>query len=398
MTISEKLNSYERVYIQVDLDAIKENVQNMKANIAPETKMMAVIKTDGYGHGAVPIAQVLEDYDYIFGYAVATPEEAMALRVANITKPILILGYTFPYAYDSMALQQIRPAVFREDSLPLLNQSAKKCQTKMKVHIKVDTGMGRIGITPDVYGIEFIKKVLSYDHLEIEGIFTHFANADVADKTNVNAQLKRFSDFVEQVEQTLKITIPIKHCANSAAIMELPNANKNLVRAGITLYGLYPSDEVDKNTVSLRPALSLFSKIVFVKEIHEGQGISYGSTYIAKEDRKVATIPVGYGDGYPRSLSNKGHVLIRGKKAPILGRVCMDQFMVDVTDIPDVKEGDVVTLLGRDGEEQITAEYLGDLSVRFNYELVCDLGKRIPRAFMENGKIKCVKDYFGNYY
>ena len=398
MTLAEKLNSYERVYIQVDLDAIKENVEHMKENIAPDTKMMAVIKTDGYGHGAVPIAQVLEDYDYMFGFAVATPEEAMALRVANITKPILILGYTFPYAYDSMALQQIRPAIFREDSLPLLNNAAKKCQTKMRVHVKVDTGMGRIGITPDAAGIDFIRKVLTYDHLEIEGIFTHFANADVTDKTNVKEQLKRFSDFVDEVERTLQIHIPIKHCSNSAAIMELPEANKNLVRAGITLYGLYPSDEVDKKTVPLRPALSLFSKVVFVKKIHEGQGISYGSTYVAKEDRRVATIPVGYGDGYPRSLSNKGHVLIRGKKAPILGRVCMDQFMVDVTDIPDVTEGDNVTLLGRDGDEQITAEFLGELSGRFNYELVCDLGKRIPRAFMEDGKIKCVKDYFGNYY
>lgn len=394
MTMEEELPGFcERGFVEVDLDAIRENMIHMKANIAPETKMIGVIKTDGYGHGSVPIAKHLEDLDFVWGYAIATPEEAIQLRKAGIKKPLLILGYTFPYCYENLVKYEIRPAVFREDSLDKLNRAAVKLRKPVSVHIKVDTGMSRIGITPDREGLAFIKRVLEYRMINIEGIFTHFARADEEDKTNAFEQLRIYQDFVKMAEEKLSIHIPMKHCSNSAGIIEMPQANMDVVRAGITLYGLYPSDEVKKDIVKLLPALSLYSKVVYVKKIQKGQSVSYGGTYTAESERVVATIPIGYGDGYPRTLSGKGYVLIHGKKAPILGRVCMDQFMVDITDIPSVKEGDRVVLLGFDGNEHISAEELGRLSGRFNYELVCDLGKRLPRVYQKNKKISEYLEY-----
>ena len=395
--LQEKLESYQRVWAEVDLDAIWENMVHMKENIAEKTKILAVIKTDGYGHGGVPIAKMLEQLDFMFGYAAATYEEAHVLREAGVKKPILILGYTFPYCYEELIREEIRPAVYRRDTVEELVAAAAKVGQKAKVHIKVDTGMGRIGITPDEEGLEFVRFLMGHPELEVEGIFTHFAKSDEADKTSANHQLELFQNFIDKIQTELGITIPVKHCSNSAAILEMPQANMDMVRAGITTYGLYPSEEVSKDIVPLRAAMSLYSHIVYCKTIHAGQSVSYGGLFTAQKDTRVATIPVGYGDGYPRSLSGKGYVLIRGKKAPILGRVCMDQFMVDVSEIPGVMEGDKVTLLGVDGTERITAEELGELSGRFNYEFVCDLGKRIPRVYIQHGEITEVRDYFENF-
>lgn len=395
--LQEKLESYQRVWAEVDLDAIWENMVHMKENIAENTKILAVIKTDGYGHGGVPIAKMLEQLDFMFGYAAATYEEAHVLREAGVKKPILILGYTFPYCYEELIREEIRPAVYRRDTVEELVAAAAKVGQKAKVHIKVDTGMGRIGITPDEEGLEFVRFLIEHPELEVEGIFTHFAKSDEADKTSANHQLELFQNFIDKIQTELGITIPVKHCSNSAAILEMPQANMDMVRAGITTYGLYPSEEVSKDIVPLRAAMSLYSHIVYCKTIHAGQSVSYGGLFTAQKDTRVATIPVGYGDGYPRSLSGKGYVLIRGKKAPILGRVCMDQFMVDISEIPGVMEGDKVTLLGVDGTERITAEELGELSGRFNYEFVCDLGKRIPRVYRQHGEITEVRDYFENF-
>ena len=395
--LQEKLESYQRVWAEVDLDAIWENMVHMKENIAEKTKILAVIKTDGYGHGGVPIAKMLEQLDFMFGYAAATYEEAHVLREAGVKKPILILGYTFPYCYEELIREEIRPAVYRRDTVEELVAAAAKVGQKAKVHIKVDTGMGRIGITPDEEGLEFVRFLMGHPELEVEGIFTHFAKSDVEDKTSAYHQLELFQNFIDRIQTELGLTIPVKHCSNSAAILEMPQANMDMVRAGITTYGLYPSEEVSKDIVPLRAAMSLYSHIVYCKTIHAGQSVSYGGLFTAQKDTRVATIPVGYGDGYPRSLSGKGYVLIRGKKAPILGRVCMDQFMVDVSEIPGVMEGDKVTLLGVDGTERITAEELGELSGRFNYEFVCDLGKRIPRVYIQHGEITEVRDYFENF-
>lgn len=393
---------YQRVYAEVNLDAITSNLEHMKANIAPKTTIMAVIKTDGYGHGAVPIARELEGIDYLSGFAVATAEEALILRQAGIQKPILILGYTFPYSYESLIREEIRMTVFRSDTLKELSEvvkllGEKGIKKKARIHIKVDTGMSRIGIRTDEEGLSFVKEALETEEIETEGIFTHFARADETDKCPAQKQLTEFEEFLEKIKLETGKRIPIWHCSNSAGIIELPRANMDMVRAGIILYGLWPSDQVRQDIVKLTPVLSLYSRIVYVKEIEAGTPVSYGGTYTAASTMRVATIPVGYGDGYPRGLSGKGHVLVHGRKAPVLGRVCMDQFMVDVTDIPEAAQGDKVTLLGRDGQEEITAEMIGELSGRFNYEFVCGLGKRIPRVYTKGGKILCTRDYYQDF-
>lgn len=387
------LERYQRVYAAVDLSAVRWNMERMHENLSPGTQMIGVIKTDGYGHGAVPIGRELETLPYVYGYATATAEEAFILRRAGLKKPILILGYTFPYCYEELIRQDIRPAVFRKDMLEALDECAGQLGKKALVHVKVDTGMSRIGIRPDEEGLAFMEWAAGLPHVAMEGAFTHFARADEEDKGSARAQLLQFTEFLGKVKARTGKEIPIKHCSNSAGILTLPEANLSLVRAGIILYGLSPSEEVTKEILSLRPVLSLKSHLVYVKEVEAGTPVSYGGTYVTSRRMRIATVPVGYGDGYPRSLSNKGYVLIRGKRAQILGRVCMDQFMADVTDIPEAKEGDEVTLIGRDGAEEITMEALGALSGRFNYELACDLGKRIPRVYLKEGEIVCTKDY-----
>ncbi len=385
------LEEYSRVYAKIDLGAIRFNLDAMKNNIPAGTKMMAVIKTDAYGHGSVPIAQMLEKVDYIWGYATATAEEAFELRDAGVQKPILILGYTFPYSHRRMLLEGIRPTVFRKDMAQELSECAKELlesgelKEAAPIHIAVDTGMSRIGITPDDKGTEFISEVAKPRGISIEGVFPHFARADVKDLTNVKEREKVFADFLSDTQEKTGVTIPIKHCANSASIIAVPESSMDMVRAGVTLYGMWPSEEVPKDIIDLKPAMELISHIVMVKEVPAGTPVSYGGTFVTDKTTRIATIPVGYGDGYPRSLSGKGFVLIDGKRANILGRVCMDQFMVDVTDIPEAKEGDEVVLLGRDKKsgEEITAEFLGNLSGRFNYELTCDINKRVPRVYVD---------------
>ena len=374
---------YDRVWAEVDLDAALYNMERMHQNLKSGTKMAAVIKTDGYGHGALRIAEKLEPLDYLWGYAVATYEEACELRDGGMKKPILILGYVFPYCYEGLAQKEIRPACFREDMLEELSLAAGKAGKRIKVHIAVDTAMARIGIRPDDSGLSFVKKALETEGIEVEGIFTHFSKADETAPENTFRQIREFTEFCGRIEKELGYRVPVQHCSNSAGLIRFPEANLDMVRAGITLYGLWPSEEVPKDIVPLRPLLSLHSHVVYVKTVPAGTAVSYGGTFVTEKETRIATIPVGYGDGYARGLSNKGEVLIRGKRAPILGRVCMDQFMVDVTGLPDVREGDPVTLIGTDGTETITLEELGRISGRFNYEFACDLGKRVPRIYSE---------------
>ena len=377
------MEHYDRVWAEIDLDAIAFNIESIKKNISENTQIVAVIKADGYGHGAVMIAKKLENDSRIWGYAVATAAEALELRNSGIKKPLLILSYAFASDYKALIEHEVRLAVFTFEMAVALSETAQKLGKCCKIHIKVDTGMTRIGVQPDLDAIELIKRISELKNIEIEGIFTHFARADEKDKTKAYEQLDKFQAFIKQMEETTAIRIPMKHCSNSAGIAEIPEANMDMVRAGIILYGLWPSEEVaEGNKIELKPVLSLKSKVVYVKTVPVGQEISYGGTFTTKRETRVATICIGYGDGYPRSLSNKGYVLINGQRAPILGRVCMDQFMVDITDVTgDVQTGSVVTLIGKDGEETITMEALGALSGRFNYELACDLGKRIPRVY-----------------
>ena len=374
---------YDRVWVEIDLDAIVKNMTSIKKRIGKNVKVVAVIKTDGYGHGATQIARILETDEQVWGYAVATAEEAFSLREHDIRKPILILGYTLPYSYEQLIREDVRMAVFMDDAAQKLSERAVKLGIKCKVHVKVDTGMTRIGIRPDDEGLAFVDRLSKLPGIEIEGIFTHFATADEKDRTKTLKQYELFKIFTDKIENELKLHIPMKHCANSASIVEMPQMHMDAVRAGIILYGLWPSQFVEKDhPIDLYPVLSLKTRVVYVKTVPKDQEISYGGTFTTTRDTRVATVCIGYGDGYPRSLSNIGHVLIKGQKARILGRVCMDQLMVDVTDVKgEICVGDIVTLIGRDGEEEITMEELGELSGRFNYELACDLSKRIPRIY-----------------
>lgn len=372
---------YPRGYAQVDLDAVVSNAKNIRTFIKPETRLMGVIKTDGYGHGSIPIAKALEKLDFMYGFAVATAEEAFELRENGIMLPILVLGYTFPESFARMVALDIRPTVFTLDAALGLSEEGFRQHKKANIHIKVDTGMGRIGIMPNEEGFQYVKLLHALPNLSIEGIFTHFARADEKDKTDASRQLSLFQDFTGRIEKELGLAGLIRGCSNSAAILEIPQADLDVVRAGIILYGLAPSAFVDMGRIALKPALSLYSTIIYIKWLPAGSPISYGGHYVTQRKTRVATIPIGYGDGYPRSLSDKGYVLIRGRRAPILGSVCMDQFMVDITDIPEAMEEDRVTLIGRDGGEEITAEMLGELSGKFHYELMCGLGKRIPRIY-----------------
>ena len=368
-----------RVWAEIDLDAVEHNFEEMRRNLKPGTKMIGVVKADGYGHGALPIARRVEGYEDLWGFAVATVEEALSLREGGIRKPVLILGYTFPEDYEAIVYHDLRPAVFRRDMAELLSREAVKQGKTVKIHIKLDTGMSRIGFADKPENIGVLVELARLPQVEMEGIFTHFARADERDKMSANIQLCRFQSFVGACElKGLKFSM--RHCSNSAGIIDLKEANMDAVRAGISIYGLYPSPEVDTEHVRLKPVLSLKSHIVYIKEIEPGTSISYGGTYTAPEKRRIATIPVGYGDGYPRQLSGKGFVLIDGKRAPIRGRVCMDQMMVDVTDIPGARENMEVTLVGEEQGERISVEELGELSGRFNYEFVCCLTKRVPRV------------------
>lgn len=387
------MKTYSRVYAKIDLDAVAYNMEQMKRSLKPETKVMAVIKADGYGHGAVQIAEMMERWEYIWGFAVATLDEAVVLRTEGIRKPILVLGCVFPDQYMEMLNHEIRMNVYTEEMAESISQMAAREGKTAYMHIKLDTGMARLGFDISEQSVEAVQRISEMKNVCMEGIFTHFAKADETSKEFTKKQIDEFKWMVRKLKEK-GVSFTYEHCSNSAGIIDVPEANFDLVRAGISTYGLYPSDEVEKKNVKLKPALALKSHVAFVKEIEAGTPVSYGGTFVADRKMTIATIPVGYADGYPRSLSNKGYVLIRGRKAPIIGRVCMDQFMVDVTEIEGASFGDKVTMIGKDGKEVLPVEVLSELSGRFNYEFICDLGKRIPRVYVRDGKIAEQVDYF----
>ena len=310
------MKKHSRVCANIDLDAIRFNMESMHQKIDPKTKIMAVVKTDGYGHGAIPIAREIESLDYLYGYAVATVEEGLMLRRSGIKKPILILGYIFPDQYEDVIEAEIDPSVFTLEMAQTLSDTAGKVGKICKIHFAIDTGMSRIGYQVTEEAADEMAQIARLPHMMVEGIFTHFARADETDKAFTFHQMEQFKKMIAMMDAR-NITIPIHHCSNSAGIVEIPEANMNMVRAGITLYGLWPSDEVDKAAITLKPALELKSHVAYVKRLEAGRAISYGGTYTTETDRLIATIPVGYGDGYCRGLSNKGSVLIHGRRAPI---------------------------------------------------------------------------------
>ena len=389
------MEDYSRAAAFVDLDAIYENGKALKARIRPGTKFCAVLKTDGYGHGAVPVAKRLSGLADFF--ASATIEEAFNLRKHGITEPILALGHTQATALPRAVREEIRLTVYDLDMAEQVSEEACRLGKQAFLHMKLETGMNRLGFFPGEEAFQAAARINGLPGICLEGLFSHFARADETDKTSAEKQYRVFSEFAEELSRR-GIGIPLKHMGNSAAIIDLPQYQVDMVRAGIALYGMYPSEEVDKKQVTLRPALRLVARVIFVKTIEEGEAVGYGGTFVAKRKTRLATISIGYGDGYPRNLSGKGYVLLHGVRVPIAGKVCMDQLMADVTDIDGVKAGDEAVLIGEDQGERMTVEELSDLSGTFNYEFVSGLGKRIPRIYKSGGRIVGQKDYFDDEY
>lgn len=372
--------NYDNTQLIIDLDAISRNFDNLQQKSGK--KVMAIIKADAYGHGAVQVARLLQDRCAFFG--VSSMLEALELRHAGLTIPILILGYTPASAFPEAIKQGIRPAIFRFEDGLALSQAAQKLGLPAPFHFAVDTGMSRIGFQVNEQSAEICVKIAALPGLIAEGLFSHFATADCADLGRTEQQAERFQRFDQMLKQR-GVQIPLRHLDNSAGIMNYPH-DYEMVRSGIITYGMYPSDEVDPQLLHLEPALRWVSHITHIKLLEPGREISYGGTYVTPKPTMVATIPVGYADGYRRNLSNRFYVLIHGKKAPILGRVCMDQMMVDVTDIPETSLHDPVVLIGKSGEEQILVEEISAFADSFNYEFVCGISRRVPRIYMHNGE------------
>lgn len=389
------MRPYTRVYAVVDLDAIENNMKAMESNLTEGTGIIGVVKADGYGHGAVPVAKAIDPY--VKGYAVATIEEAVNLKNHGITKPVLILGVTHESHNEELIRHELRSSVFEKKQAQALSEKAMEMGKTAYVHLVLDTGMNRIGMKFCEESARLAALISRMPGICVEGLFTHFARADETDKESALKQLRKYLDFVRMLEER-GVHIPVKHISNSAGIVDMREANGDMVRAGIGIYGLYPSDEVCRDRVILKPAMELKSFITYIKEIEPGAAVSYGGTFVADRSMTIATVPIGYGDGYPRNQSGKGRVLIHGKSAPILGRVCMDQMMVDVTHIPEAKADDEVTLIGRDGSDEITVEELARTGGGFHYEIVCDIGKRVPRVYVRGGRIVGKKDYFKDIY
>ena len=368
---------YHRTYAEIDLGAIRHNFDVLKAKLTPGVKVLSIVKADAYGHGAAAVAAALESRTDFF--AVSTVPEGIELRESGITKPILLLSYTSPLEYELLLQHDIRATVYTIDDAKKLSDCAVQSGKRAVVHIAVDTGMGRIGFLPTPESADTVAAITKLPGLLVEGIFSHYATADMADKTEAHKQTKRFCTFLNLLQER-NVTIPIRHICNSAASMEF-SEHFDMVRLGVALYGLFPSDEVDQAGYDLQRAMRVVSHVIHVKTVEKGTAIGYGRTWIAPDRRVIATVSIGYADGFNRAFSSKGYVLIRGQKAPVVGKVCMDQIMVDVTQIPGVCTEDEVTVLGRDGAEEITAEAMGELVGSFGYEVICNFMPRVERVY-----------------
>ena len=372
--------NFDNTYVKIDLDVIEANFNAIREKAGVD--VMAVVKADAYGHGAIQVTRLLQDKCAFFG--VSSILEAIELRQAGIYNPILILGHTPVSAFPVLVQAEIRPTIYHYDAALALSKAAMAQGKTAAFHIAVDTGMSRIGFQATEESADICAQMAQLPNLHAEGLFSHFATADCADLTRSHVQAEKFDRFYE-ILQERGVEVPIRHMDNSAGLMNFDN-HYHMVRSGIVTYGMYPSDEVDTKNLAIRPALQWISRITHLKTLPAGREISYGGTFVTTRETRVATVPVGYADGYRRSLSGKFYVLIRGKKAPILGRVCMDQMMVDVTDIPDVTPRDQVVLVGRSGDEEITMEQIAAAADSFNYEFVCGISRRVPRIYSRGGK------------
>ena len=372
--------NFDNTRVKIDLDIIQRNFAAVRRKAG--VPVMAVVKADAYGHGAVQVARLLQDQCAFFG--VSSIHEALELRQAGLTTPILILGQTPVSAFSTAVRQGIRPTVFHYEDALALSDAAREAGVEAPFHFAVDTGMSRIGFQADEESADICAAIAGLPNLKPEGIFSHFATADCRDLGKARAQAEKFDGFVELLKQR-GVEIPIRHLDNSAGLMNFPH-HYEMVRSGIVTYGMYPSTEVSPGLLPLEPALQWLSRVTHVKTLPAGREISYGGTFVTTRPTVVATIPVGYADGYRRSLSGKFYVLIHGRRAPILGRICMDQMMVDVTDIPGVQLNDRVVLVGKYGDEEITMEQIAAAADSFNYEFVCGISRRVPRLYCRDGK------------
>ena len=372
--------NFDSTFVRIDLDAIARNFDAVRQKAG--VSVMAIIKADAYGHGAVQVGRWLQDKCRFFG--VSSISEALELRRAGLRNPILILGHTPVEAYPTAIQQGIRPAIFHYEDALALSEAAQSLNLRAPFHFAIDTGMSRIGFQVTEAAADLCAKIAKLPNLVPEGLFSHFATADCADLTRARKQAELYSQFDAMLKER-GVKVLIRHLDNSAGTMNFAS-HYEMVRSGIVTYGMYPSDEVDPGLLPLQPALEFISRVSHIKTIPAGREIGYGGTFTTTRPTVVATIPVGYADGYRRNLSNRFHVLIRGQKAPILGKVCMDQMMVDVTDIPGAALGDKVTLIGRDGDAQITMEDIAAAAGSFNYEFACGISRRVPRIYVSGGE------------
>ena len=373
---------YQRAAAEIDLNKAVHNIASIRNYMREGLKLCAIVKADAYGHGAVEYCRAVDAYaDY---FAVASLGEGIALRESGIKKPILILGSLFPEEIEDAIKNDLSITVFQEERARLISGIAASLFKKASVHIAVDTGMSRIGLLPDEAGVYEASKIAAFPNISIDGTFTHFATADESDISSAREQYRKFRYFLELMEKR-NIPTGLRHCSNSAGIVKELGTEMDMVRAGMILYGYSPSDDTDCKKLNLSPVMSLRSRLAYIKNVKKGSKIGYGGSFTAPYDMKIGTINLGYADGYYRDLSNKGaEVLIRGKRCKITGRICMDQFMVDLTDMNDVFEGDVVTLIGRDGDEEINALELSDIAGHVHYEILCAINGRVPRKYIFN--------------
>jgi len=382
------------IWSEIDLSAISHNVRELRRITSSGSQLMAVVKANGYGHGAVEVAlAALKNGADCLG--VARMDEGLHLRRAGIAAPILILGYTPPEHSETLVAHHLTQAVYTFEAAEALSEAAARLQTRAKVHIKVDTGMGRLGLLPDSPRISLLGKHLPGNaqrviesisrlpYVEIEGIFTHFATADSQDKTYTLQQLERFLEFLEKLN-VHGLEFPLRHAANSAALIDLPETHLNMVRSGISLYGFYPSGEVSKARISLAPAMTLKTRVIHVKMVPAGFHVSYGLTYQTENPTVIATVSAGYADGLNRLLSSRGQMLVRGTRANIVGRICMDLTLLDVGHVPDVQIGDEVVIFGSQGQECIPVEEIAEALNTIHYEIVTSLASRVARVFYES--------------
>ncbi|MCX7841741.1 MAG: alanine racemase [Clostridia bacterium] len=381
-----------RAWAEINLDNIAHNVRELKKITSRNAELLGVVKADAYGHGVMEVSRTLLN-NGVSRLAVSMLDEAVQLRKNGIEVPILILGYTDPRRAEEIITNDVTQTVFSHDLAEALSAAAVKLGRNVKIHIKIDTGMTRIGFMPGYSAVKNVVQISRLPGIIIEGLFTHFASADEKDKSYTHMQFEKFMSICSELNR-IGVYIPVKHAANSAALIEFPEMHLNMVRPGIALYGLYPSEEVDKSKVQLKPAMTLKANVTMVKTVEAGTSISYGRIFTTSRESRIATIPIGYADGYTRLLTSKARVLVNGEEAPVAGKICMDQCMVDVTDlISEVKVGDEVVLFGEQGDRKITIEEIASAVGTINYEIVCIIGKRIPRVYIQDGKVSGVLNY-----